>query len=71
MASKAKTAPAVGQMWADEDGKKWKIRVFSKRGWPVVTRFGYRTAAGIETNPAWFDHWTLLDEESEATDAPS
>jgi hypothetical protein len=63
MPSSALQIPAeveVGQIWVDEDGKKWKVRAFSKRGWPVVTRFGYRTAQGIETNPRWFNHWTPL-----------
>lgn len=59
----------IGQVWFDEDGKKWKIRAFCKRGWPVVTRFGYRTAKGIETNPAWFERWTLRDDLSETPGA--
>lgn len=55
----------IGQLWADEEGLKWKVRAFSRRGWPVVSRFGYRTAPGIETNPGWFERWTLLTQPTD------
>lgn len=50
---------AVGQIWRDEDGLKWRIYAI-KGDWAYVKRFGYRTSWGTQMNIAWFDKWTLV-----------
>ena len=46
----------VGQLWRDEDGKRWRI-VAVDPTWIYVKPHGYPLGASIQTDPAWLTKW--------------